>query len=108
MILGYRHPAIVEAMRRQAELPTDYGAQHELEFLVSEQVQKLMPGAELCAFTSSGSEACQIAFRPTRALRRARWSRCSATAAAFHLAPGISRRCASCARSAASCSCSTR
>jgi glutamate-1-semialdehyde 2,1-aminomutase len=26
MILGYRHPAIVEAMRRQAELPTDLGA----------------------------------------------------------------------------------
>jgi len=67
MILGYRHPAIVEAMRRQAELPTDYGAQHELEFLVSEQIQKLMPGAELCAFTSSGSEACQIAFRLARA-----------------------------------------
>jgi len=39
MILGYRHPAIVEAMRRQAELPTDYGAQHELEFLVAEQIQ---------------------------------------------------------------------
>src|ERR1043165_9797856 len=67
MILGYRHPAIVEAMRRQAELPTDYGAQHELEFLVSEQIQRLMPCAELAAFTSSGSEACQIAFRLARA-----------------------------------------
>jgi len=67
MILGYRHPAILEAMRRQAELPADYGAQHELEFLVSEQIQKLMPCAELTAFTSSGSEACQIAFRLARA-----------------------------------------
>src|ERR1043165_1050253 len=67
MILGYRHPAIVEAMRRQAELPTDYGAQHELEFLVAEQIQSLMPCAELVAFTSSGSEACQIAFRLARA-----------------------------------------
>jgi glutamate-1-semialdehyde 2,1-aminomutase len=67
MILGYRHPAIVEAVRRQAELPADYGAQHELEFLVSEQVCKLMPCAELVAFTSSGSEACQIAFRLARA-----------------------------------------
>src|SRR5689334_18929238 len=67
MILGYRHPAIVEAMRRQAELPADYGAQHELEFLVSEQVQKLMPCAQVAAFTSSGSEACQIAFRLARA-----------------------------------------
>src|SRR5207302_9894844 len=55
------------AMRRQAELPTDYGAQHELEFLVSEQIQGLMPCAGLVAFTSSGSEACQIAFRLARA-----------------------------------------
>src|SRR5215467_271247 len=67
MILGYRHPAVVEAMRRQAELPTDYGAQHELEFEVSEQIQRLMPCAELVQFTSSGSEACQIAFRLARA-----------------------------------------
>lgn len=67
MILGYRHPAIVEAMRRQAELPTDYGAQHELEFQVSEQVQRLMPCAELVQFTSSGSEACQLVFRLARA-----------------------------------------
>jgi glutamate-1-semialdehyde 2,1-aminomutase len=67
MILGYRHPAIVEAMRRQADLPTDYGAQHELEFAVSEQIQSLMPCAELVAYTSSGSEACQIAFRLARA-----------------------------------------
>jgi glutamate-1-semialdehyde 2,1-aminomutase len=68
MILGYRHPAIVEAMRRQADLPSDYGAQHELEFLVSEQIQRLMPCAERMAFTSSGSEACQIAFRLARAV----------------------------------------
>src|ERR1041384_3422574 len=67
MILGYRHPAIVEAMRRQADLPADYGAQHELELLVSEQIQRLLPCAELVQFTSSGSEACQIAFRLARA-----------------------------------------
>ena len=67
MILGYRHPAIVEAMRRQAELPADYGAQHELEFQVSEQIQAMLPCAELVQFTSSGSEAVQIAFRLARA-----------------------------------------
>ncbi|MDQ6705228.1 MAG: aminotransferase class III-fold pyridoxal phosphate-dependent enzyme, partial [Acidobacteriota bacterium] len=67
MILGYRHPAIVEAMHRQADLPTDYGAQHELEYEVSERIQSMMPCAELAAFTSSGSEAVQIAFRLMRA-----------------------------------------
>src|SRR5437762_14352490 len=34
MILGYRHPALVRAMQAQAERPMDYGAQHELEYLV--------------------------------------------------------------------------
>lgn len=70
MILGYRHPSIVEAMHRHADLPTDYGAQHELEFLVAEQIQQLMPCAALVQFTSSGSEACQIAFRLARAFTR--------------------------------------
>ncbi len=67
MILGYCHPVIVEMMRRQADLPTDYGAQHELEYLVSEQIQAMLPCAERVAFTSSGSEAVQIAFRLMRA-----------------------------------------
>src|SRR5438270_5376004 len=60
MILGYRHPAIVDAMHRQADLPIGYGAQHQLEFAVSEQIQRMMPCAELVGFTSSGSEAVQI------------------------------------------------
>jgi glutamate-1-semialdehyde 2,1-aminomutase len=67
MILGYRHPAIVDAMRRQAELPIDYGAQHELEFLTAELVQKLVPCAERLTFCSSGSEAVQLAHRLARA-----------------------------------------
>ncbi len=66
-ILGYRHPAIVEAVRKQAERPHTYGAQHELEFLVAEKVQELVPCAERVAFSSSGSEAVQIALRLARA-----------------------------------------
>ena len=34
-ILGYRHPRVVEAVRRQVEGPFTYGAQHELEYLVA-------------------------------------------------------------------------
>ncbi len=67
MILGYRHPAIVEAMRRQADLPIDYGAQHELEFLTAELAQKLIPCAGRLTFCSSGSEAVQLAHRLARA-----------------------------------------
>ena len=66
-ILGYRHPRIVEAVRRAAEGPHTYGAQHELEFLVAEKVQSMVPCAGLVGFTCSGSEACQIAWRLARA-----------------------------------------
>jgi glutamate-1-semialdehyde aminotransferase len=34
LILGHRHPRLVEAMRRQADQPHTLGAQHELEPLV--------------------------------------------------------------------------
>ncbi len=66
-ILGYRHPAIVEALRKQAEGPHTYGAQHELEFQVSEMIQRLVPCAERVAYQSSGSEAVQLALRLARA-----------------------------------------
>lgn len=67
MILGYRHPAIVEAMRRQADLPIDYGAQHVTEFLAAELFQKMVPCAQRLTFCSSGSEAVQLVHRLARA-----------------------------------------
>jgi glutamate-1-semialdehyde 2,1-aminomutase len=67
LILGHRHPAMVEALRRQAEKPHNYGAQHQLEYEVSERLQRAVPCAEQVAFTSSGSEAVQLALRLARA-----------------------------------------
>jgi len=66
-ILGYNHPRMVDAMRRQAERPYSYGAQHELEILVAERIKAYVPCAERVAFTSSGSEAVQLAQRLVRA-----------------------------------------
>ena len=66
-ILGHRHPSLVEAMRRQAERPSIYGAQHRLEIEVAERIQAAVPCAERVAFTSSGSEAVQLALRLARA-----------------------------------------
>ncbi len=66
-ILGYRHPAVVEAVARAAQGPHTYGAQHEAEYLVAEQVQRLVPCAERVAFSSSGSEAVQLVLRLARA-----------------------------------------
>lgn len=66
-ILGHRHPRLVDAYRRQAELPLIYGAQHRLEIEVAERIQAAAPCAERVAFTSSGSEAVQLALRLARA-----------------------------------------
>ena len=67
LILGHCHPSLVDAVRRQAERPHILGAQHELEFQVAEQIQQCVPCAELVAYTSSGSEATQLALRLARA-----------------------------------------
>ncbi|MCS7315542.1 MAG: aspartate aminotransferase family protein [Bryobacterales bacterium] len=67
LILGHKHPALVEALRRQAERPHILGAQHDLEYEVAEKIQQLVPCAERVAFTSSGSEAVQLALRLARA-----------------------------------------
>jgi glutamate-1-semialdehyde 2,1-aminomutase len=67
LILGHRHPRLVEAMRRQADRPHTLGAQHELEPLVAEQICRIVPCAERVSFTSSGTEAVQLALRLARA-----------------------------------------
>lgn len=66
-ILGHCHPAVVAALSRQAALPHIYGAEHRLEYEVAERIQSLVPCAERVAFTSSGSEAVQLAVRLARA-----------------------------------------
>jgi glutamate-1-semialdehyde 2,1-aminomutase len=67
LILGHRHPKLVATLRKQAERPHVYGAQHELEFQLAELIQSIVPCAERVAFTSSGSEAVQIVLRLARA-----------------------------------------
>ena len=66
-ILGHCHPKIAEALKAQAGRPVAYGAQHRLEIEVAERIQAVAPCAERVAFTSSGSEAVQLALRLARA-----------------------------------------
>ena len=70
MILGYAHPAVVDAVRRAAEGPHCFGQQHELEIEVAEKICAAVPCAERVAFTSSGSEAVQLALRLARAFTK--------------------------------------
>ena len=67
LILGHSHPGLCEAVASQAAVSHSFGAQHENEYLVAERIQQLVPCAERVAFTSSGTEAVQLALRLARA-----------------------------------------
>ncbi len=66
LILGHSHPAVVEAIRRQAGLATHPGACHEQEVQWGECVRRLVPSAQTMRFTSSGTEATLMALRVAR------------------------------------------
>ena len=66
LLLGHCHPAVVEAVQRQAGRATHPGACHELEIEWGQWVKKLVPSAERMRFTSSGTEATLMALRLCR------------------------------------------
>jgi len=66
MLLGHSHPAVVEAVQKQAAISTHPGACHELELAWGERVQQLVPSAERIRFTNSGTEATLMALRVAR------------------------------------------
>ncbi|WP_298821060.1 aspartate aminotransferase family protein [Chloroflexus sp.] len=67
LLLGHGHPAIVEAITRQAPVATHLGASHRLELEWADLIMSLIPGAERVRFTASGSEATTLALRVARA-----------------------------------------
>lgn len=66
MILGHRHPAVLEAIKAQAEKGWHHGVAHELEVTHSEAIQRHVPTAELVRYASSGTEANLFAIRLAR------------------------------------------
>ncbi|HZO33103.1 MAG TPA: aminotransferase class III-fold pyridoxal phosphate-dependent enzyme [Chloroflexota bacterium] len=67
LILGHCHPAITDAVVKQAQTGTHYAAGHELEVRWGELVQEIVPSAEAVKFVSSGTEATMLAIRLARA-----------------------------------------
>jgi glutamate-1-semialdehyde 2,1-aminomutase len=67
LILGHCHPAVTEAVVKQAQTGTHYAAGHELEVRWGELVQEIVPSAEAIKFVSSGTEATMLAIRLARA-----------------------------------------
>ncbi len=67
LILGQAPAEVVEAVQRQAARGLTYGAQHDLEFEVAEQLTAIIPCADLVCFAGSGTEIVQVALRLARA-----------------------------------------
>jgi len=66
MILGHQHPAVVEAIRRQAQVGVSYGAPTELEIEMAELLCARMPALEQVRLCNSGTEATMSALRLAR------------------------------------------
>jgi glutamate-1-semialdehyde 2,1-aminomutase len=58
---------VIEAVRDQIEKGTHFGACHEFEILLAEQVRRMVPNARMTRFTNSGTEANMYAVRLARA-----------------------------------------
>ena len=67
LLLGHSHPQVLKATADAMANGTHFGANHQLELEWAEQVKALIPTAERVRFTSSGTEATQMAIRLARA-----------------------------------------
>ncbi len=67
LLLGHGRAEVVEAVARQMERGTHFGAGHELEVRWGALVREMVPSAETVRFTSSGTEANLMALRLARA-----------------------------------------
>jgi glutamate-1-semialdehyde 2,1-aminomutase len=67
MLFGHADPEVTEAARAAVSRGASYGACHEGELLLAEEVAALMPGIERMRFVSSGTEATMSAARLARA-----------------------------------------
>ncbi|MGM8366751.1 aspartate aminotransferase family protein [Virgibacillus sp. W0181] len=66
-MLGHSHPAIVDAIKSQIEIGQTYGAQHKGEIELAKKITEYVPCAEKVSFSSTGTEAVQLALRLSRA-----------------------------------------
>jgi glutamate-1-semialdehyde 2,1-aminomutase len=66
MIFGHAHPKIVDAVSKQAQLGTSFGAPTELETELAKKVVAAVPSIENVRLVSSGTEATLSALRLAR------------------------------------------
>ena len=66
MILGHRHPAVIEAIRNVLQKGTSFGAPTDLEVELARMVIDAVPSVELVRMVNSGTEATMSAIRLAR------------------------------------------
>jgi glutamate-1-semialdehyde 2,1-aminomutase/spore coat polysaccharide biosynthesis protein SpsF len=67
VLLGYAHPVVDDAIRRQLADGITFTLMHPLEVEVAERIVALCPGVEAVRFGKSGSDALSGAIRAARA-----------------------------------------
>jgi len=67
LVLGYAHPAVLEAMHSAVEAGGSFGASSPAEVRLAELIRARMPSIERVRFVNSGTEAAMSALRVARA-----------------------------------------
>jgi glutamate-1-semialdehyde 2,1-aminomutase len=66
MILGHRHPAVIDALASVLEQGTSFGAPTELEIELAELIVDAVPAVDMVRMVNSGTEATMSAIRLAR------------------------------------------
>lgn len=66
MIVGHAHPRILDAVEKALENGLSFGAPTEIEILLAEKINQIMPSIELVRMVNSGTEATMSAIRLAR------------------------------------------
>ena len=70
LILGHRHPAVLQAVAAAMERGTSFGAPTDLEIELAELVVNAVPSIDMVRFVNSGTEATMSAIRLARGVTR--------------------------------------
>src|SRR5436853_5076374 len=66
LLLGHRHPAILEALEGALAIGTSFGAPTEQEIELAEAIRDAVPSIEMVRLVNSGTEATMSAIRVAR------------------------------------------
>ncbi|HEX4632631.1 MAG TPA: aminotransferase class III-fold pyridoxal phosphate-dependent enzyme, partial [Gemmatimonadales bacterium] len=67
LVLGYGHPAVDAAIRRQLDDGITFSLMHPLEVQVAEQIRAVVPCADSVRFSKTGADVTSAAIRLARA-----------------------------------------